>query len=538
MDYFITPTEIPHALGPLRESHESDDVEAGLKAATMAVFEDMIRPRMQRIGSYGAPHRGDFDAVERFVKADGLALDRQDAREPYMRELFRAWRSNNPRRGLHFLRHYLRLLYPGTSSVYQLWWNPSDPYPVGSTTEIPGGVLTSRVRVTIPGSGAMSNADLIRLRGILASIIPARMVLEIFVTVGAGFESTVSIVGVGNLTEMVSWSGDAAPALAMLSVSDIVVDDTDGSAVFTVTLNSIQSGAVSVNYATSDGTATAPGDYTATSGTLTISPGDLSGTVSVPIVANTSAEGDETFTLTLSAPSGAALGDATAVCTIVDTYVAPSGDPYWANVALLAHFDGSLTDVSAYEHTLAAQGGASAAASGGVFGGALLLASSGDFVAGPTHSALSLETGDWTIELWVKQSSGATAIIVNRAVGAGYYPYQILVNSSGKIQARGFSDASALVWDVQTAEAISADTWYYVAVRRSGSSFELWVDGAIQASATYSGALYSPGPLGFSVGAYDTGSFSLLGRIDDLRVTAGAARDVSIVPTAPFPAGT
>lgn len=47
-----------------------------------------------------------------------------------------------------------------------------------------------------------------------------------------------------------------------------------------------------------------------------------------------------------------------------------------------------------------------------------------------------------------------------------------------------------------------------------------------------------PGPLGFSVGAYDTGSFSLLGRIDDLRVTAGAARDVSIVPTAPFPAGT
>lgn len=311
---------IPHDLGPLRASREDGDVEAGLKAAFLAVFEDMIRPRLAKIGVYGAPHRGDFDVLERFVKADGLALDRQDAREPYMRELFRAWKSHNPRRGLHFLRHYLRLLYPGTSSVYQLWWNPSDPYPVGSATEIPGGVLTSRVRVTVPGSSEMSSADLLRLRGILMSILPARMVLEMYVTVGAGFESFTSIVAAAGLTEIVAWSGTAAPADAMLSVSDIVVDDTDGNAVFTVTLNSIQSGAVSVNYTTGDGTATAPSDYTATSGTLTITAGDLSGTVSVPIVANTSAEGDQSFTLTLSSPSGATISDGSATCTITDTY--------------------------------------------------------------------------------------------------------------------------------------------------------------------------------------------------------------------------
>ncbi len=214
-----------------------------------------------------------------------------------------------------------------------------------------------------------------------------------------------------------------------------------------------------------------------------------------------------------------------------------SGDPHWANVALLAHFDGSLTDVSTYAHTLAAQGGASAAASGGVFDGSLLLASSGDFVLGPTHSVLSLATGDWTIELWVKQSSGAAAILINRAVGTGVYPYQILVTASGKIQARGFSDAETLAWDVQTAEAISADTWYYVAVRRSGSSFELWVDGTLRATATYSGALYSSGSLGLTVGAYDLGLFSLIGRIDDLRVTAGTARDVSAIPASAFPTG-
>jgi Ca2+-binding RTX toxin-like protein len=61
-----------------------------------------------------------------------------------------------------------------------------------------------------------------------------------------------------------------------------------------------------VNYATSDGTATAGADYTATSGTLTFAPGVLSRTIDVPIAQDASDEGYETFTVSLSAPHGAA----------------------------------------------------------------------------------------------------------------------------------------------------------------------------------------------------------------------------------------
>src|SRR5262249_18833271 len=77
---------------------------------------------------------------------------------------------------------------------------------------------------------------------------------------------------------------------------------------------------VSVNYATSNGTATAGADYTAVSGTLTFGIGDTSKTFTVPIINDTLVEGNETVNLTLSSPtSGATLGgQATAVLTIQD----------------------------------------------------------------------------------------------------------------------------------------------------------------------------------------------------------------------------
>src|SRR5262249_30541930 len=80
------------------------------------------------------------------------------------------------------------------------------------------------------------------------------------------------------------------------------------------------SGAVSVHYATSDGTATAGSDYTAASGTLTFADGEASKTFTVTVLDDTLVEGNETVTLTLSNPTGGAtLGSpASVVFTIVD----------------------------------------------------------------------------------------------------------------------------------------------------------------------------------------------------------------------------
>ena len=114
--------------------------------------------------------------------------------------------------------------------------------------------------------------------------------------------------------------------LPLLNVSD--GSATEGSAVeFSVMLSKEAADEVTVQYNTSDGTATsdvndADGpDYTPASGQmLTFVPGETVKTISIPTGDDTVEEDDETFTLTLSAPSqNAELGsDPSATGTIDD----------------------------------------------------------------------------------------------------------------------------------------------------------------------------------------------------------------------------
>src|SRR5262249_61605645 len=79
---------------------------------------------------------------------------------------------------------------------------------------------------------------------------------------------------------------------------------------------------VTVNYATSNGTATAGSDYTATSGTLSFGIGETQKTFTVAISNDTLVEGSETLGLTLSTPTGGPpLGtQSTATLTIQDDH--------------------------------------------------------------------------------------------------------------------------------------------------------------------------------------------------------------------------
>ncbi len=103
-----------------------------------------------------------------------------------------------------------------------------------------------------------------------------------------------------------------------LRIGDATVTE-GGTAEFTVTLSSAATGAVTVSYATVDGTATAGADYTTTSGMLTFEVnGDRTQRVEVPTLEDDEAEETETFTVQLSAPSGATVADGTGTGTIID----------------------------------------------------------------------------------------------------------------------------------------------------------------------------------------------------------------------------
>ena len=102
-----------------------------------------------------------------------------------------------------------------------------------------------------------------------------------------------------------------------VSIADADAEEGD-SLSFTVTLSEATTVAVSVDYGTSSGTATQGTDFAEASGTLTFSAGTTSKTVTVSTTEDTTREDDETFTVTLTNPSNATLGDATATGTIED----------------------------------------------------------------------------------------------------------------------------------------------------------------------------------------------------------------------------
>ena len=82
-----------------------------------------------------------------------------------------------------------------------------------------------------------------------------------------------------------------------------------------------------MHYATSNGTATSGTDYTAATGTLTYTPGQTTQNIPVKITNDTTTETTEAFTVTLSAPTNASLGDATAIVTIGANDATPVAAP-------------------------------------------------------------------------------------------------------------------------------------------------------------------------------------------------------------------
>lgn len=106
-----------------------------------------------------------------------------------------------------------------------------------------------------------------------------------------------------------------------ISVSDVTVSEGDTgttTARFTVTLDVESADNVSVDYATSNGSASAGTDYAQTVGTLTLTPGQTSAFVDVDVYGDTLQEGAETFVLALSNPENATLNDNSATATIQD----------------------------------------------------------------------------------------------------------------------------------------------------------------------------------------------------------------------------
>ena len=123
--------------------------------------------------------------------------------------------------------------------------------------------------------------------------------------------------GIGTIID----DDDPPVVLPELSINDVTITEGDNgtsNAVFTVTLSSAIAQQVTVDYNTTNGTATAGADYNSTSGTITFAPNTTSQTITVEISGDTTDENNENFVVNLSNPTQATIADGQGIGTIID----------------------------------------------------------------------------------------------------------------------------------------------------------------------------------------------------------------------------
>ena len=223
-----------------------------------------------------------------------------------------------------------------------------------------------------------------------------------------------------------------------------------------------------------------------------------------------------------------------------------AGDANFDSVSLLLHFNGcdgstAFTDSSSNAHSITASGDAQIDTAQSKFGGASgLFDGAGDWLTCPSHSSLNLQTGDFTLECWIRPSAlSSYHTIASHLHSDGYSPWVLYLDAWNKSPKLVFSfSTTSSNWRIETAEgALSTGTWYHVAATRSGNDFRLFLDGDLIGTQTRSITLRSTAaPV--RIGVNNPVDFPNLfaGWIDDFRITKGVARYTAAfdAPTAEF----
>jgi len=107
----------------------------------------------------------------------------------------------------------------------------------------------------------------------------------------------------------------------MLAIGDMTILEGNAgthNALVPVTVSEPHGNAVTVNYSTADGTASAGSDYRAVSGKLTFALGEMSKSILVPVIGDRVPEADKSFFVELSNAKGAKIAKGEGIVTIVD----------------------------------------------------------------------------------------------------------------------------------------------------------------------------------------------------------------------------
>jgi hypothetical protein len=211
------------------------------------------------------------------------------------------------------------------------------------------------------------------------------------------------------------------------------------------------------------------------------------------------------------------------------------------NTQLLLNFTNGAIFDNAMMNDLETVGNAQISTSVKKYGtGSLAFDGTGDYLlSNPATTELyAFGTGDFTIEFWLYLNSTSSVQVFydSRPASAQGLQPTIYINSSGTLFY--YTNVANRI----TGSSLSTNTWYHIAVARSGTSTKMFVNGT-QVGSTYTDSTNYVNPAlrpiigadGFNSGS--PGGNATNGYIDDLRITKGYARYTAnfTAPTAAFP---
>src|SRR3954447_4731656 len=217
-----------------------------------------------------------------------------------------------------------------STTLYDIDWFTGKLYTQGGAGGSPDSPNTGNLHevgslnLASPSNGNQIGFD-IGADGVALATITTGGVSKLFgINLTTGQATNLGTIGTGT----VSYSGLAIMPSRIRFTSGSVGAAEGGTATFTLTRSAPAPGPVSVTYSTGAGTATSGADFTPTSGTVSWGAGESGAkTIAVPVSADRAAEGDETFSVSVSSPEGAdvALGSpAMATATIAANEAGPT----------------------------------------------------------------------------------------------------------------------------------------------------------------------------------------------------------------------
>lgn len=181
----------------------------------------------------------------------------------------------------------------------------------------------------------------------------------------------------------------------------------------------------------------------------------------------------------------------------------------------------SFPDSSASAHTVTANGTAQVDTAQSVFGGASGLFALNAYLTTDDTSDFDFGTGDFTIDFRIRFGTVGTS---QRLFGIGTYNSGGICgifNSSGRLQL--YINSAGAAYDVIWSP--SANTWYHIAIVRTGTTVRVFVDGTQLGADITAGSSLSTTD-GVYVSAWNIATADGLdgGWFDEFRISKGVAR--------------